>query len=125
MLDTLGHYKILDRIGEGGIGALYRARDTRLGRTVAVRVVSADISSDPDRLARFLDAARASAAVSHPNIAALYEVGEDGGSHYLACEFVTGQPLSRLIAGRALNPRRAIDLTMQVADALADAYASD
>ena len=125
MLDTLGHYKILDRIGEGALGALYRARDTRLGRTVAIRLVHADISSDPDRLARFLDAARASATVSHPNIAALYEVGEDGGSHYLACEFVAGQPLRRLIAGSALNARRAIDLTVQVADALADAYASD
>jgi serine/threonine protein kinase len=125
MLDTLGHYKILDRIGEGGLGVLYRARDTRLGRTVAIRVVHADITGDPDRLARFLEAARASAAVSHPNIAALYEVGEDGGSHYLACEFVAGQPLRRLVAGSALNPRRAIDLTVQMADALADAQASD
>jgi eukaryotic-like serine/threonine-protein kinase len=125
MLDTLGHYKILDRIGEGGLGVLYRARDTRLGRTVAIRVVHADISGDPERLARFLESARASAAVSHPNIAALYEVGEAGGSHYLACEFVPGQPLRRLIAGSALNPRRAIDLTVQVADALADAQASD
>ncbi len=125
MLDALGHYKILDRIGAGGLGVLYRARDTRLGRTVAIRVVHADITGDPDRLARFLDAARASAAVSHPNIAALYEVGEDGGSHYLACEFVAGQPLSRLIAGSGLNPRRAIDLTVQMADALADAQARD
>jgi serine/threonine protein kinase len=125
MLDTLGHYKILDRIGEGGLGVLYRARDTRLGRTVAIRVVHADITGDPDRLAGFLQAARASAAVSHPNIAALYEVGEDGGSHYLACEFVAGRPLRRLIAGSALNPRRAIDLTVQIADALADAQAGD
>ena len=125
MLDALGHYKILDRIGDGGIGALYRARDTRLGRTVAIRVVNADISGDPDRLARFLDAARAASGISHPNIAALYEVGEDGESHYLACEFVAGQPLRRLIAGSALNPRRAIDLTVQIADALADAHASD
>lgn len=125
MLDTLGHYKILDPIGAGAIGELYRARDTRLGRTVAIRVVSAEIADDPEHLARFLRDARASAGVSHPNIAALYEVGDDGGIHYLACEFVRGQTLRSLIAGRPINPRRAVDLAMQVADALADAHAND
>jgi serine/threonine protein kinase len=123
MLGTLGHYKILDPIGAGGIGELYRARDTRLGRTVAIRVVGAGIAGDPERLERFLRDARASAAVSHPNIAALYEIGDESGTHYLACDFVRGQTLRSLIAGRPINPRRAVDLATQVADALADAYA--
>jgi eukaryotic-like serine/threonine-protein kinase len=125
MLDSLGHYKILDPLGAGGIGELYRARDTRLGRTVAIQIVGAQIAGDPERLARFLRDARASAAVSHPNVAALYEVGDDGGTHYLACEFVRGQTLRSLIAGRPINPRRAVDLATQVADALADGYAND
>lgn len=107
------------------MGDLYRARDTRLGRTVALRVVAPAIAGDPATLADFLRDARASTTVSHPNIAALYEIGEDGGVHYLACEFVAGQKLKNLIAGRPLNPRRAIDLTLQIADALADGYANE
>lgn len=127
MLESVGHYKILDRIGSGAMGELFRARDTRVGRTVALRIVAAGIAGDPSSLTAFLHDARAAAAVSHPNIAALYEVGEDsgGGVHYLACEFVQGQKLKSLIAGRPLNPRRAIDLTVQIADALADGFASD
>jgi serine/threonine-protein kinase len=125
MLESVGHYKILDTIGSGAMGDLFRARDTRLGRTVALRIVAPGIAGEPSRLDAFLADARASASVSHPNVAALYEVGEDGGVHFLASEFVQGQTLKGLIAGRPLNPRRAIDLTIQIADALADAYAND
>ena len=76
MLESLGHYKILDRIGAGGIGEIYRARDTRLGRTVAIKVLAPDIARDTERRERFLADARVTAALSHPNIATLYEVGE-------------------------------------------------
>ncbi len=124
MLDELAHYKILDRIGSGGMGEVYRARDTRLGRTVAIKVLPAAVADDPDRRERFLREARAAAALSHPNIAALYEVGEDDGQLFLVFEFVPGEPLSKLIAGRPLNPRRAIQFAAQVADALADAHAA-
>ena len=79
MVEQLGQYKILDRIGSGGMGEVYRARDTRLGRTVAIKVLSAAVASDPARRERFMREARAAAALSHPNIAALYEVGEDAG----------------------------------------------
>ena len=109
MFETLGHYKILDRIGTGGIGEVYRARDTRLGRTVAIKVVKADIADDPDRRGRFLQDARAAAALSHPNIAALYEIGEDQDQLFLVFEYVPGETLKKAIAGRPLNPRRAID----------------
>ena len=125
MLESVGHYRLLDKIGSGAMGELYRARDTRLGRTVALRVVAPTITGNTATLADFLKDARASATVSHPNIAAVYEVGEDGGLHYLASEFVAGQKLNNLIAGRPLNPRRAIDLTVQIADALADGYANE
>jgi non-specific serine/threonine protein kinase len=122
MLDQLAHYKILDRIGEGGMGEVYRARDTRLGRTVAIKVLPHDVAADPERRARFMREAQAVAALSHPNIAALFEIGEDQGQLFLAFEFVPGQTLSKEIGGRPMNPRQAIHLAVQVADALADAH---
>ena len=122
MLESLGHYKILDRIGAGGIGEVYRARDTRIGRTVAIKVLAADVACDTERRARFLAHARVCAALSHPNIATLYEVGEDQDVVYLVLEFVPGDTLKTIIGGRPLNPRRAIDCAIQIADALAEAH---
>jgi serine/threonine protein kinase len=122
MFETLAHYKILERLGAGGMGEVYRARDTRLGRTVAIKVLVESIAGDQDRRARFLQQARASAALSHPNIAALYEIGEDQDQLFLVFEYVPGETLKSVIAGRPLNPRRAIDLAVQIADALADAH---
>jgi TolB-like protein/predicted Ser/Thr protein kinase len=123
MFETLGHYKILDRVGAGGMGEVFRARDTRLGRTVAIKVLAADVAGDATRRERFLREARATAALSHPNIAALYEIGEDQGRLFLVFEFVPGETLNTVIAGRPLNARRAIDFATQIADALADAHA--
>ncbi|HEY1911683.1 MAG TPA: serine/threonine-protein kinase [Vicinamibacterales bacterium] len=123
MFETLGLYKILEPIGSGGIGELLRARDTRLGRTVAIRIVAPSIADDPAKRARFLADARAAEALSHPNIAALYEIGEDQGALFLVFEFVPGETLKSTIAGRPMNPRRAIDLAVQIADALAEAHA--
>jgi serine/threonine protein kinase len=123
MPETIGHYNVLDRIGSGGIGEVFRARDTRLGRTVALKVVSNEIASNPERRARFLADVRPLMALSHPNIATVYEVAEEAGAVYLVLEFVPGEPLSRLIAGRGLNARRAIEYAIQIADALAEAHA--
>jgi TolB-like protein len=124
MSETLGHYKILDRIGAGPIGEVYRARDTRLGRTVAVIEVAGAITDAPDRRQRFFEAARATLVLSHPNIAALYEVDDDQGQLYLVREFLSGQTLTTEIGGRPMNPRRALELAVQIADALADAHAA-
>jgi serine/threonine-protein kinase len=124
MFDAIGDYKILDRIGAGGMGEVYRARDTRLGRTVAIKVMAPTLAGDRDRRERILAEARTAAALSHPNIAALYEIGEDQGRLFLVFEFVPGESLTTAISGRPLNPRRAIDLAVQLADALADAHAA-
>ena len=124
-MESIAHYKILERVGESRLGEVFRARDTRLGRTVAIKLLKPGIQNDPAAREMFLAAASAAMALSHPNIAALYEVGDDAGQAYLACEFVPGDSLDRLIAGHPLNARRAIDLTAQIADALADAHAAE
>jgi eukaryotic-like serine/threonine-protein kinase len=125
MIETLGQYKILEPAGSGWLGDVYRARDTRVGRTVAITVVTDRIASIPERREHLVRDARAAAAVSHPNIVTLYEVGEENGQLYLAYEFIQGQTLKTIIGGRPLNPRRAIDLAGQIAEALADAHAAD
>ena len=120
----LGSYDIVAPIGAGGMGEVYRARDTRLGRTVAIKVLPATVAGDGDRRERFLQEARATAALSHPNISALYEIGDENGQLYLVFEFVPGETLTAAIAGRPMNPRRALDLAIQMADAIADAHAA-
>jgi len=124
LVDALGQYKILDKIGAGGVGDLYRARDTRTGRTVALDVVPPVITADPGRRARFMKQAQAAAQLSHPNIAALYEVGEDNGEVFLAFEFTPGDTVRTILMQGPVNPRRAIDLAAQIGDALADAHGS-
>ena len=124
-IEAVGQYKILEPAGTGALGEVYRARDTRVGRTVAITVVSDQIASNPARREELLTQARAAAAVSHPNIVTLYEVAEEDGRLYLVHEFVQGQTLRTIIAGRPLNPRRAVDLAGQIAEALADAHAAD
>ena len=124
-MDSIAHYRILERVGESRLGEVFRARDTRLGRTVAIKVPPERVQTDPARRDALVADARAATVLSHPNIALTYEAGDDNGRAFLACEFVPGDPLDRLIAGHPLNPRRAIDLTVQIADALADAHAAD
>jgi len=126
MIETLGQYKILELAGAGTLGEVYRARDNRVGRTVSITVVTDQIALNPGLPAEFLRQARAASAVSHPNIVTLYEVGDDDDEGlYLIYEFVEGQTLKTIIAGRPINPRRAIDLAGQIAEALAEAHAAD
>ena len=119
MIDALGQYKILELAGAGTLGEVYRARDNRVGRTVAITVVTDQIALNPGLREEFLRQARAAAALSHPNIVTLNEVGDDDdGGLYLIYEFVEGQTLKTIIAGRPINPRRAVDLAGQIAEAI-------
>jgi serine/threonine-protein kinase len=124
MTGSIGRYTILDRIGAGVLGELFRARDTRFGRTVALRVVAPAIAADHGLRARLLERARVAGSLSHANIAALFEHGEDAGRVYLAGEFVAGRTLHAEIAGVPLHWRRACAIAAQVGDALAEIHAA-
>ena len=111
----LGFYEILGPIGAGGMGEVWRARDTRLGRDVAIKVLPPSFSADPDRLARFEREARAVAALSHPNILAIHDFGTHDGVTYAAMELLEGETLGQILSAGPLSARRATDLALQIA----------
>ncbi len=118
----LGPYEILAPLGAGGMGEVYRARDTRLGRDVAVKVLPPSLSADGDRLHRFEQEACAASALNHPNILSIYDVGTHEGSPYVVAELLEGQTLRQRIGGIALGQRKAIDYALQIAQGLAAAH---
>ncbi|MGH9318080.1 MAG: protein kinase domain-containing protein [Thermoanaerobaculia bacterium] len=118
----LGPYEIIARLGAGGMGEVYRARDTRLGREVAVKVLPATFSSDPDRLRRFEREAEAASLLNHPNITAVFDIGTHDGSPYVVSELLEGGTLRSRLASGALGPRRAIEFAIQAARGLAAAH---
>jgi eukaryotic-like serine/threonine-protein kinase len=118
----LGAYKISGLLGVGGMGEVYRAEDTRLGRTVAVKVLPAELAQDKDRLHRFVREARAASALNHANVAHIYDIGESGGCHFIAMEYVEGQSLAQKRSGQPLELREILDIGSQAADALAEAH---
>ncbi len=124
MRDAIGDYKVLDRIGAGETAEVYRARDTRLGRTAAIKILTSDMAMDPAQGPAFVTEANLAVALGHPNVAALYEIDEQDGRPHLVFEFVPGRTLSAVLAGHPLNPRQAIDFAIQIADGLADAHAA-
>ncbi len=123
MTETLGHYRILSKLGEGGMGEVFLAEDSRLRRKVALKILLPEVAQDPDRLARFLQEARAASALSHPNAAHIYEVGESNGSHYLAMEYIEGETLESRLTGDPLPLAEIISVASQVAEALEAAHA--
>jgi serine/threonine protein kinase len=118
----LGAYEILAPLGAGGLGEVYRARDIRLGREVAVKVVSERFMHDPSALVRFEREARAVAALSHPNILALHDFGRDDGIAFAVMELLDGDPLDRFIGAANLSWRRALEIASAIADGLASAH---
>jgi len=118
----LGPYEILASIGAGGMGEVYRARDTRLGRDVAIKVLPPSLSSDPERLQRFEQEARAAAALNHTNILAVFDIGEYASSPYIVSELLDGQTLRERVAGGPVPVRKAIECAIQVARGLAAAH---
>ena len=119
----LGHYEIDHLIGSGGMGEVYYASDTRLGRVVALKVLSSEATSDPERRRRFLQEARSASALNHPNIITIHDVGTDNGIDYIAMELVTGKTLAQSIPAAGLDPCLALRLAQQIAGALSKAHA--
>ena len=118
----VGPYEIASLLGAGGMGEVYRARDHRLGREVALKVLPSSVASDADRLRRFEIEARAVAALNHPNILAVFDIGNDDGRSYLASELLEGESLRTRLAGTALPMRKALDYAIQIAHGLAAAH---
>ena len=120
---SLGPYEILARIGEGGMGEVYRTRDTKLDREVAIKLVPDEIA-DPDSLRRFQQEARTASSLNHPHILTVFDVGEWGGRHYLVTELVDGGTLRDWARAERRTWRQVVDLLIGVADGLASAHAS-
>src|ERR1700757_4343117 len=114
----LGPYEILAPLGAGGMGEVYRARDSRLAREGAIKGPPGSFSNDPDRLRRFEQEAKAAGLLNHPNITAVYDVGSHEGAPYVVSELLEGETLRAVLAGGRLSPRRAIDYALQTAHGL-------
>jgi serine/threonine protein kinase len=122
VVEKIAHYNILERLGGGALGDVYRARDTRVGRTVALMQPPPQLVSDAPRRARFVEDARKAATLNHPNIAALFDVVEQEGRCYLVYEFAAGPSLRQEMSGMRLGVRRGVELAAQIADALAEGH---
>ncbi|PWT89523.1 MAG: hypothetical protein C5B55_11275, partial [Blastocatellia bacterium] len=118
----LGRYEIRSKLGAGGMGEVYLARDIEIGRDVAVKVISSNFSEDKERLQRFQQEASAAGALNHPNILSIYDIGKHDGSPYVVSELLEGETLRAKVSGTALSPRRAIDYALQIAHGLAAAH---
>jgi serine/threonine protein kinase len=120
---TIKHYRVDERLGAGGMGEVYRGEDTRLGRPVALKFLPASLKSDPESRARLLNEARAASILRSPNIAVTYDIGEEGGTDFIVMEYVDGELLSSRVSRGAVPVREAIEIGIQVADALDEAHA--
>src|ERR1700728_4233201 len=118
----LGPYEIQSPLGAGGMGEVYRARDARLNRDVAIKILPPSLSSDPERLVRFAQESRAAAALNHPNILSIFDIGEDRGAPYVVSELLEGETLRDRIRSGPFSSRKAIDYALQVARGLAAAH---
>src|SRR5947207_14843552 len=119
---TIGQYTIISKIGEGGMGEVYRARDKKLGRDVAIKVLPASLAADADRLNRFRQEARAVGQLNHPNILVVHHIGRHAGAPYMVSEFLEGKTLRERMARGALTQRKAIDYALQIAKGLPAAH---
>ena len=116
--DQVAHYQILKKIGEGGMGEVYQAKDTRLGRTVALKILPESFASDKYRLHRFLREARVASTLSHPNVTHIYEIGEENGTHFIAMEFVDGETLHDRLRHGPLDNEQILMITSQISEVL-------
>jgi Tol biopolymer transport system component/predicted Ser/Thr protein kinase len=121
---TVSHYRIVEKLGGGGMGVVYKAEDTKLGRMVALKVLPPERVADPNRRRRFVQEARAASALNHPNIITIYDIDEAEGVHFIAMEYVAGKTLDRLMAGHGLRVNEALKYAVQMAAALTKAHSA-
>jgi serine/threonine-protein kinase len=120
----IAYFKILSSLGAGGMGEVYLAEDTRLGRRIALKLLPAQFTTDAERVHRFEQEARAASALNHPNIVTIHEIGREGATHFIATEFIDGETLREHCSGRAVNLNEALDIAIQIASALEAAHAA-
>src|SRR6266446_1794149 len=121
---TIGHYKVIEQVGAGGMGVVYKALDTHLDRFTAIKVLPPEKVADPERKRRFVQEAKAASALNHPNIITIYDIASENGIDFIAMEYVPGKALNQLITRKGLPLGEALKYAVQVADALAAAHAA-
>src|SRR5207249_481509 len=123
-MTSISHYRIIEKLGAGGMGDVYLAEDTRLGRKVALKLLAQELTQNRDRLGRFDQEAYSASALNHPNILTIYEMGDEGGRHFIATEFIDGVTLRKRLAGAPMDLSEVLDVAIQIAGALEEAHAA-